>query len=695
MNFLISDTFTGSLAQLSNEEQKQVKITVFDLQTNPESSGLSFHKLDRARDKNFWSVRVSGNLRVIVHRTKDSLLLCYADRHEKAYAWAERRKLTVHPATGAAQLVEIYEKREKAEEITTPKNARTDASKSLGALLFSDVPDESLLEYGVPVEWLADVREADEDRLLALSDHLPAEAMEALLEIACGGTPAVRKSDSPFNHPDAQRRFRFVSTREELERALELPWEKWLVFLHPDQSEIVTKHYLGPARVSGSAGTGKTVVALHRAVWLARANPEARVLLTTFSDVLANSLLLKRNQLLLQTRDPLLSDRIDVASLDAIALRLYRLRLGNAKLASGEELKRFIDSAAEKTPGHSFTKRFLYSEWEQVVDARQVKTRDGYFNAPRLGRKTRLTEKNRELLWLIFGHALREMDAHGLLTISSVFAKLADYFMNAGKLPFEHIVVDEAQDLGIQQLLFLSALAGAARNRENALFFAGDLGQRIFQQPFSWKSLGIDVRGRSKTLRVNYRTSHQIRMRADRLLDRSVSDVDGNVEKRDDAVSLFNGPEPSVILFAGEKAEQKYVADWIGELLAEGVRPHEIGIFVRSECELQRASDAASLTGAKFVTLDHNVEVTSGHLALGTMHLAKGLEFKAVAVMACDEAVLPLESRIAGIGDEADLKEVYDTERHLFYVACTRARERLLVTGTQPGSEFIEDLKKG
>jgi superfamily I DNA/RNA helicase len=528
--------------------------------------------------------------------------------------------------------------------------------------------------------------------------------MEALLEIACGSTPIIHKATSgdelgmelPFKpfmhfmHPDAKRRFRIVSNREELACAMELPWEKWIVFLHPDQSEIITKNYSGPARVSGSAGTGKTVVALHRAVWLARANPEARVLLTTFTDILANSLMSKRNQLLLQEHDAKLADRIDVLSLEAVALRLYRLRIGEVKVVFQDELHSIIDSVSANIPDHKFGKQFLYSEWEEIIDAYQIKNWDTYRDVRRLGRKIRLPENRRKLLWSIFEQVIEKINTLGLLTMPSLFSKLAEYFEGIDSRPFNHIVVDEAQDISVQQLLFLSALAGGG---ENALFFAGDPGQRIFQQPFSWKSLGIDVRGRSKTLRVNYRTSHQIRSYADRLLDPSVSVVDGNIERRDDAISVFNGPEPEIVMSKDQESETKSVVLWIEKHLNEGVKPHEISVFVRSEAEIDRAIHAVKLTKTPFIILDQKVELTSDHVSIGTMHLAKGLEFKAVAGMACDEDVLPSASRIASIGDDSDLKEVYDTERHLFYVACTRARENLLITGVKPGSEFIEDMR--
>lgn len=186
MDFRIADTFTDSLARLTGDEQKAVKTTAFDLQLNPVSPGMSFHKLDKAKDKHFWSVRVSGDIRLIVHKTPGSLLLCYVDHHDKAYAWAERRKLEAHPKTGAAQLVEI---RERVEEIAVPVYVEVERPKPAKPPLFSHLTDDNLLSYGVPAEWLADVRQATEETLLDLADHLPGEAAEALLEIATGASP--------------------------------------------------------------------------------------------------------------------------------------------------------------------------------------------------------------------------------------------------------------------------------------------------------------------------------------------------------------------------------------------------------------------------------------------------------------------------------------------------------------------------
>jgi len=277
VRFLIADSFTDSLARLTGDEQKAAKTAAFDLQLDPARPGLSFHRVDRAKEKNFWSVRVNSDIRIIVHRTSSSLLLCYVDHHDAAYEWAERRKLTTHPKTGAAQIVEI---RERVQEVVVPVYVQEEQPSPSGPPVLDQRSEDELLGFGVPSEWLDDVRSADEETLLALMDRLPAEAAEAVLELATGGIPRVpvATSEDPFEHPDAQRRFRTLENVEELGRALEFPWDRWMVFLHPDQREWVEQHFNGPARVSGSAGTGKTIVALHRAVHLARINPEARVL---------------------------------------------------------------------------------------------------------------------------------------------------------------------------------------------------------------------------------------------------------------------------------------------------------------------------------------------------------------------------------------------------------------------------------
>ena len=689
MNFRIADTFTDSLAKLTSDEQKAVKTTAFDLQINPAHPGMSFHKIDNARDKNFWSIRAGSDIRLIVHKTGDSLLLCYVDHHDKAYQWAERRKLEIHPKTGAAQLVEI---RETVQEIRVPTYVSGDEYASGKPALFASVAEEALLGYGVPLEWIDDVRKVDEDGLLVLADHLPSEAAEALLELATGGQPQMpvigARGIDPFEHPDAQRRFRIMTDADELARALEYPWDKWTIFLHPTQRQIVEKDYNGPVRVAGTAGTGKTIVALHRAVHLARKFPDARVLLTTFSEMLANALRTKLRRLI--SNQPRLAERLEVYSIDAVCKRLYEVQLGPAKIASRGYIQDLLKEASSRVAEFKFSARFLLGEWEDVVDAWQLQSWEEYRDVRRLGRKTRLPEQRRVVLWSVFDDVKARLRQQGQVTRAEMFSLLAQKIGERSHAPFEFAVVDEAQDISVTQLRFLAALGG---DRPNGLFFAGDPGQRIFQTPFSWKSLGVDVRGRSQTLRINYRTSHQIRMQADRLLGPEVMDVDGNIDDRRGTVSVFSGPSPIIKVFNSIEEEAEAVAAWLKARSGEGIAPHEIGIFVRSAPQIERAKVAAQQSKIPFKVLDDHMETTTGKMSISSMHLAKGLEFRAVAVMACDDEIIPLQERMESVADDADLEEVYNTERHLLYVACTRARDHLLVTSVDPASEFLDDLK--
>lgn len=678
MRFLLADTFTSALARLPAQEAKAVKSTVVDLQIDPAGKGLSFHRIEKSKDANFWSVRVSRDLRLIVHRTEDSLMVAYVDHHDKAYAWAERRRIEAHPSTGAVQIVEV---RERVEEITPtmPSTPLVAPLRAEERLLFEGLGDVALLSVGVPADWLGDVRAASEDTFFDVAPHLPAEAAEALLQYATAGTlpaPSPQPSPDPYVHPDAQRRIRLIVDEEELRQALDYPWERWGVFLHPSQRAVVERRFAGPGRVAGSAGTGKTVVALHRAVALARKNSHARVLLTTFSEPLARSLAAKLAVLAPETGD--IVPRITVADWYGAADELFQLVHGRRpRIVATDTLRTMLAEAAANAGVKGFTTRFLVSEWTNVVDAWGIDGLERYATVPRLGRRSPLGPRQRERLWSVFepvATALREKD---LFTRPQVCRAVAAHYAGRQEKPFDHIVVDEAQDLGPAELTLLAAIAPSG---EDALFFAGDIGQRIFQHPFSWKALGIEVRGRSSTLKVCYRTSRQIRTVADRLLPGALRDPDGNEEERTGTVSVFDGPVPEIALLDDAEKEIAKVADYLRAAIGEGISPNEIGLFVRSPEVIGRARSAAEAA------------MLGDQVAVSVMHLAKGLEFRAVAVMACDQDVLPLESRLIEAADEGELDDIYETERQLLYVACTRARDRLLVTGVAPGSEFLKDL---
>ena len=683
----IASSFTAALGRLTNEEQKAAKLAVFDLQADASNPGLKMHRIERSADPDFWSVRASRDLRLVVHRQEGSLMLAYVGHHDEAYRWAAHRRIEVHPTTGAAQLVEVVERVEERVAVASPVPSPVRAAGS-----FARLTDDQLLGVGVPTYWLQPVRDTPEDELFELLERLPAEAAEALLDYATGGqlarpAPTVASAD-PFAHPDAERRFRTIDNLDEMKAALDYPWEQWAVFLHPAQRALVTRNWSGPARVAGTAGTGKTIVALHRAVHLALANANAHVLLTTFSPRLARSLAQKLQ--ILASGNPETLKRVTVKPLRQIAYDIHTERLGQPQIASVSQVRAIVLRAAKDVDGLTLSPEFLIDEWTGVIDAWAIDSAEAYAAVPRLGRKTRLGARQRDAAWSVFAAVAAELDRRGLTSWPRVCWRVTQA-LAARPAGFNHVVVDEAQDLSVAEARLVAALG---RGRADALFFAGDLGQRIFELPFSWRALGIDVRGRSQSLKVNYRTSHQIRAAADRLLPAAVADVDGVEEGRRSVVSVFEGPAPTVFLADTVEAERDVVANYLRACLSDGILAGETAVLVRASSQLARAR--AAVKAAQLSHFDFgDAEQTGNSVAIGIMHDAKGLEFRAVAVMACDEDAIPDPDRLARIGDEADLEEAYATERHLLYVACTRARDRLLVTGVSPGSEFLDDLSMG
>lgn len=682
MTMIYAASFAEALTRLTQAEAGAAMQAAIRFAADPRGNGLQLHRVEKS--DGFWTLRASRDIRLVIHKAGDETVLAYAGHHDDAYHWAERKRLVPHERTGAMQFVEMPL---VAADVTPapPAPQPADVVASPPALPFANLTDDQLLDVGVPRDWLRVVRQTTDTRVDALFESLPAEAAEALLDYATGGriedhvAPVAPADADPFAHPDAQRRFRVLDNIEELKAALEQPFEKWAVFLHPVQRALVEREWTGPARVTGSAGTGKTIVALHRAVHIARSDPNSHVLLTTFSKSLAAALYAKRD--ILTEAEPALRSRISVSTLDQAVHELFTARFGPVNMAPASQVRGAIAKAQDTGLGGSLSAEFLFEEWEELVDAWHVTDADSYAEVPRLGRKTRLGPRQRESAWAVFEFVRARLSERKLTTWSQLYARLAEWLRADGKLPYSHVVVDESQDLSVAQVRLLAA-AGA--ERPDALFLAGDIGQRIFHLPFSWARLGLDIRGRSHRLKVNYRTSHQIRSAADRLLPPAIVDLDGEEDGRRGTVSVFDGPAPEVKLAPDEAAETKLTGSFLRNCREAGIPAKEIGVLVRGQGQLGRARAAVQAAGED--------PRANGGIAICTMHDAKGLEFRAVAVMACDEYILPDPARLAGIGDSADLEAAYDTERHLLYVACTRARDRLLVSGVAPGSEFLDDL---
>ncbi len=677
MRFVIADTLNRSLDKLDGQSQSLIKQTAFDMQRNPENPGLKLHRLNRARDKRFWSARVTSDLRLIIHQQPNVFMLCYAGHHDDAYDWAENRKLDIHPDTGAPLFVEVEERIEEVVRTVVRE-------ESFKSPLFAEFDPAYLRKLGVPPQWLDALKYVTEDNIDQLDERIPQEALERLYDLAAGTpvpVPAAERLDDPLNHPDAGRRFRVMTDSDELKVALNAPWEKWLVFLHPRQRYAVESNYNGPAKVVGGAGTGKTVVALHRAARLAKENPGCRILLTTFSSTLAKRL--SDSLDLLGGKQCPWRKSIEVTHVHRLFADAWRCREGPLRVASVGEINTVLERALRGSPGQDLDLGFFRSEWRLIVDPSGIENWEQYKTVSRQGRGTPLGMRQRLKAWVVFELALRELEDAGLTTWSF----LSKWVKNNPVLePFDHALIDEAQDLGQMELQALRAIVVPGRND---LYFCGDAGQQIYRVPFSWSSLGIDIRGRSTRLRVNYRTTSQIKSFSEKFLPEGTSD-EGSDEGRD-VVSLMSGPEPEIHVCETSAEERERLGSILRDLVSEGRAPGEIAIFARTEHYLDRVARGAVIDqGLEYRNLSDDRDLSPDGVLCGTMHRAKGLEFRIVILVGCSDGLIPCKTALDAAGDDAERDELLHLEAHLLYVASSRARERLILLSSGKLSSLLE-----
>ena len=681
-NVIIAPQLFASLAKLAANEQVRVVDFINTFRQNPAHPGMSLERVNGARSKGIWSGRVSGELRAILRKEGNTWAILYTDHHDAAYEWAERREVGRHSVTGALQIVESVETIREVErviEVLKEPEARP---------LFDGHEDDYLLSLGVPESWLPTLRRVrEDDQLLVVCEQLPDDVAERLVALAAGDfvTPPAPVSidQSVLDAPDTRRRFFLVEDAEGLAAALEAPLERWIAFLHPSQRQLVEREFSGPAKVSGSAGTGKTVVAMHRARHLARRGE--RVLLTSYVTTLCENI--ERNLHILCT--PTEREGITVSTVHKEALALVRKVQPRMSPATEADVRECIESLRLRHASE-YDAGFVRAEWDNVVRMQGIGHWEEYRSARRSGRGRGLGVKERRRLWRVFGGTLDNLKDRELLDWTGLCQRALELLTDGStSSPYTAVIVDEVQDLTPSELRFLKALCSVQLGN---LLLCGDTGQRIYPGGFSLRSLGIEVRGRASVLRINYRTTEQIRRFADRMLGDVADDMDGGDEQRDGTRSLLRGPEPR---FAGHATREDEVAAAVATVrawVADGLAPDAVGIFARTHKRLDELCEALDRIGVLWQRLSDREAAGEGKVHLGTMHRAKGLEFKAVLVLGCSDAEVPNRAALRAVDDPQDREAVEAQEQRLLYVAITRARDEVAVFWTGTPSRFLEPL---
>jgi superfamily I DNA/RNA helicase/mRNA-degrading endonuclease RelE of RelBE toxin-antitoxin system len=715
----MSADFLRGFSRLGRQAQRGVRAWIDKFRENPRSSSINYKKPKGMRDLKVRSVRITQKYRaIVIHPPKEDVyLLVWVDNHDEALAWARNKVFEVNRFTGTFQVYEPVEGTQPEPELhpnsADSLGARVELSNAEipAGFLFAGHKTDDLLLFGVPETLLPAVRALRTELSLdELARYLPAEAADALYLLAAGysvdetldeldrrtdrGEPDlpeqvdVEDFAESLSRDESKRAFKLLEDDDELAAMLAAPLEQWRVFLHPSQAKLVTMHSNGSARVLGGAGTGKTVVAMHRARYLAKEvfnEPGQRILVTTFTRNLAADI----RENLRRMCGPEF-ERIDVKHLQAVAREVLAAR--GIELERPATTKQSAAAWQRALAAHAldYSEVFYKEEWDRVVQAQDVTTEAEYFKARRAGRGKRLTRKQRRAVWKVLAEYRQQLSLAGLSEHADVIREarfaLGDESVSSG---YTAVVADEVQDFRTADLNFLRALVEPG---PNDIFVVGDPHQRIYGHKASLGRCGISIRGRrSRKLRINYRTTQQIRNWAvAALADLEIDDLDEGTDKLAGERSLRAGVQPEVRVFEGIEDEVEYVAGLIRAWQDEGVPPTSICVAARTGYLINdsyRPALAARGVETALIQLD-SADKLPELVRIANMHRVKGLEFPRMILVGVQAGTMPFEDAAYATRDPK-AKALYDEgERKLLYVAATRARDVLVVTGRGQPSRF-------
>lgn len=701
----------------------RVALKFMDLMTrymsDPSANGLNLETVEGAKDSSIKSLRVDQGYRAIAFEVGSDIMFVHVNEHDKAYRWAAGRRVKLDPETNRVRIIEEVEV--VPERVATPAVA--------AQRLFEGVPDARLRALGVPEEELAavclvptiDALEAAEDRfdpltyqiLYAVAAGYEDEEIRSLIGI--GGeaeaedrVPAVELSFGQMIETEQSRQTIFIPDSEsELRRVFEEGLEGWRIFLHPEQRKFAYRDYKGPALVRGGAGTGKTVVAMHRAKHLAdqiEKNPGRagqRILLTTFTTSLAHDIEANLRTLCpthLDARPP----RIEVINLDRwVSQFLKRKNFAREVAFFGEARDRLDQVWREVFDDHELpeglSEAFVRAEWSQIIQAKGLVDQKAYLKASRAGRGTPLDRRKRAALWDIFADYRTRLISERLAEPDDAYREATEILSaEAPNLPYAAVIVDEAQDMGEQAFRLIRAIVPEnPPGDKNSLFIVGDAHQRIYGRRAAMSACGINVRGRSKRLRLNYRTTQEIRAWAVSILEGvNVDDLDEGTDSLRGYISLMRGVAPELVGCRSEVEELDGLVEWVRSLPANQIRLAEIGVLCARRVDTDKVQKALRAAGIETVVLQSGADDRSvAGVRITTMHRAKGLEFFAVAIPFLSSGSFPPQGALKSAVDAADREDIITQHRSLLHVAATRAKKALRVSWSGQPTNLIKRPK--
>jgi hypothetical protein len=688
----MGDDFLLAFSQLSKGGQKKTRDFVEKFRSNPLGTGLNYETIKAAKDPNLRSLRVDQDHRAIVLKPEKGniYILLWVDKHDDAYAWAQHRVCSINPNTGSIQVLEQSQETEEPAELPTEEVAPVSAKVEQPGL-FDPFKDNELLELGIPRGSVADVRRViSDDDLDRLEKQLPQDAFEALYYLAVGGSFEETKRELGIDTPEevdtedfsaaleresSRRKFLVISDSEEMDTVLAYPLDRWRTFLHPSQRRLVEMNARGPVRVLGGAGTGKTVVAIHRAKWLAErvCHRNEKVLFTTYTKNLAADI--QANLKKICSHETL--GKIEVKNLDAWANQFLSGRSGKNRRVDfkGDQTKKLWEEALTFAPTDcGLTDEELQKEWLYVVQAQGIKDAATYIRVPRIGMGKALSRAKRKAIWPVFEENQTLQKENGICEPIEVLRMAREYITEQNLvLDYRAVIIDEAQDFSAEAFKLANSIVPEIRAKDgNHLFIVGDAHQRLYGHKVILSHCGIDIRGRGRRLRINYRTSEETRNWAASILENCpIDDLDGGLDSQKGYRSLFHGEDPVLAPQDSEEKQASAILEHIKGLQENGAALESICVVARTHRLVNSIENLLTEKGIKCHQISNNEsdDAREKGVRLATMHRVKGIEF--------DHMVLAHMEASEWWSTEQELSL---ENRSLIYVAATRARKSVFVS---------------
>lgn len=687
MRLFLSETFFDAVFKLPKKIQDKVVNFQRKFREDPTTSGIHLEPIAQFRNNALRTARVDDNYRVVVGVLDgDNYSLLYVADHEEAYRWGTNKRFVWNEHTQACQLVTIEE---KVEEHTIPSPTPAEAS------FFSGIPEEKLLKIGIPQETIQRVMAIENlDDLDALEPILPVDAYENIFNIMDGENidyiiaaieeGQARSDEDKLLSDNNKRRFVEITDDDALQQIVEQGMDKWQIFLHPSQRKLVDAEYKGAMKVSGGAGTGKTIAAIHRLKYLCQ-KQGANVLFTTYTRTLCENLASSIQKLNIPSQKYTLSN-IDKVLLDVADK--YKVKDGYKVLDySGDEESLKLWREVLETEVTEFDEQFLYDEYIDVIVYFGNKDVKQYMMQPRVGRTKALSRKQRIDIWKLVEKYVALKQDRRVVDRLELFNETTTYLNENDIHPYTNVIADEFQDFSNPELKFLRALVAEGRND---LFLTGDPVQRIYTgRKINFGAAGINVRGvRSKKLKINYRTTEPIKRVALSVVKGvDFDDMDGGKENLKGYVSLIHeGEAPQYRIVVDANAEVQQVIDWMKECLDSDIKLSEICIAAPSMNLLKDMQSRLHHDGTDYRVLKGSKRQgsTKGGVDLCTLHSLKGLEYRVIILMGINERNIPSRVKegypFSGM-DKVAQKEFLSAKRSLLYVAITRARQLVYMVG--------------